>query len=294
MIKIKLTKNYFDDGTHYLAYSCGENSISGMGWKDNQLNSLKNLVDVKTGFYDEKNIEVSDDTMRKIHKMWNSFKSYHLVDNKNDKKIAYPGDMQKSLVDALEKARKNKSFVTLTSGNMETGEAWGDLCDAKGRIGLSRGQDYLYPILVSFKTGYFDEDLDETVGESYDFLSEFHTSDISSYLDNNFLELEDVLDDGGTTIASVVAVQTGLSRIKLEYKHVNFFSKYDFGNTSEEIETITTTCSVISDKTNITKETTKKENRHILFVEGKVYSRHNTKKDLQRFLKASKQINLQS
>ena len=88
-------------------------------------------------------------------------KSYKLVSNGKDKQIAYPLGMSKQLIEALEAARKNKSFITITSGDMETGEAWGDLYDSKGRIGLSRGHQYLFPLLVSFKKGEYDEDLDE-------------------------------------------------------------------------------------------------------------------------------------
>jgi len=44
-------------------------------------------------------------------------KSYKLVNNGSDKQIAYPIGMSDDLIAALEIARKNKSFVTLTSGN---------------------------------------------------------------------------------------------------------------------------------------------------------------------------------
>ena len=55
-------------------------------------------------------------------------KSYKLVNNGSDKQIAYPIGMSDDLIAALETARKNKSFVTLTSGNVvEVGSNIGNL-----------------------------------------------------------------------------------------------------------------------------------------------------------------------
>lgn len=220
-------------------------------------------------------------------------KSYKLVNNGSDKQIAYPIGMSDDLIAALEIARKNKSFVTLTSGNEETGEAWGDLYDSKGRIGLSRGHQYLFPLLVSFKRADYDEELDEEIGESYDFLSELPTQEIAKYFNKNDLEVDDVLDHGGSIISSIVAVQTGLAKTKVIYKHPTFKGK-DFSkeNIKIDTETFTTECKTISDKNDEIKICTKTEKKFTLFVGGNVYSRHDSSEDLYTFLKANKQINL--
>lgn len=294
MTTIKLHKNYFSQGNNFLEYSIGEDAYGGMGWKENQIQEMVLKFNLPEEFLSEEKIEISDTTMSEMHKLWNSFKTYHLIDNGSDLKIAYPGDMQIKLVEALEKARKNVSFVVLSSGNMKTGEAWGDLYDVKGRIGLSRGKDYLFPILVSFKRGEYDEEMNETFGESYDFLSDCNSKDIDDYLDSHKLNLDDVLDNGGGTITSVVAVQSGLKKTTLLYRHQNFTPSKDFNDVRVDTETFTTVCTVKSDKSEEVKETKKVSKKFVLYVEGEIYSRHDSKEDLNRFLRANKQINLTS
>ena len=192
-------------------------------------------------------------------------KSYKLISNGKDKQIAYPLGMSDQLIEALEAARKNRSFVTLTSGDMETGEAWGDLYDSKGRIGLSRGHQYLFPLLVSFKRADYDEELDEEIGESYDFLSELPTQEIAKYLNKYNLEVGDVLDHGGSIISSIVAVQTGLAKTKVIYKHPTFKGK-DFSKENIKIDTevFTIECKTTSDKNDEVKICTKTEKKFTL------------------------------
>ena len=220
-------------------------------------------------------------------------KSYKLISNGKDKQIAYPLGMSDQLIEALEAARKNRSFVTLTSGDMETGEAWGDLYDSKGRIGLSRGHQYLFPLLVSFKRGEYDEDLDEEFGESYDFLSELPTQDIARYMNKNNLDVDDILDRGGSILCSIVVVQTGLAKTKISYKQPTFKGK-DFSkeNIKIDTETFTIECKTSSDKNDEVKTCTKTQKKFTLFVGGEVYSRHDSSEELYAFLKANKQINL--
>lgn len=220
-------------------------------------------------------------------------KSYKLINNGSDKQIAYPLGMSDDLIAALEMARKNRSFVTITSGDMETGEAWGDLYDSKGRIGLSRGHQYLFPLLVSFKRGDYDEELEEEIGESYDFLSELPTQEIARYLNKHDLEVDEVLDSGGSILGSIIAVQTGLAKTKITYKHPTFKGK-DFSkeNIKIDTETFTTECKTTSNKNDEVKICKNIKNMFVLFVDGKVYSRHDSSEDLYSFLKANKQINL--
>lgn len=220
-------------------------------------------------------------------------REYKFIDGGKDKKIAYPGDMSNELVTALEKARVNESFVTLSVGDMKTGESWGDLYDNKGIIGLSRGRDYLYPILVSFKRGAYDEENDIVIGEDYSDLCELSTKEIAEYLDKNDLSLDDVLDSGGGIISSVVAVQTGIKKNKVSYRHP-LFKGIDFSEDNIEIktETLTKTCETVSSLTKEVKTVESIESYFVLFLGGELYSRHSSKKDLKKFLEANRQINL--
>ncbi|MFA7084736.1 MAG: hypothetical protein WC141_09395 [Arcobacteraceae bacterium] len=290
---INLNKNYFGEGHHHVGYSIGENGYSGSGWKENQVNALIEKLNLPKEFLDGEKIEISEEQRAEMFKLKSSFVVYKLIDNGNDKKIAYPEDMPDDLISALETARKNKSFVTLSNGDMQTGEAWGDLFDTKGRIGLSRGRDYMFPLLISFKRADYDEETDTESGESYDFLSEMHTSDIAKYLKENDFEVSDVLSCGGDIIGSVVAVQVGLTKTKVAYKHPTFKGK-DFSpkNIKVEVETLTIECKTTSDKNDEVKTCVKEEKKFTLLVGGEVYSRHNTKDEFDSFLRANRQINL--
>jgi len=219
-------------------------------------------------------------------------KNLRIVEDKSGKKIAYPADMPEDLISALEKARKDELFVMLTSGDMKTGESWGDLYDSKGVIGLSKGRDYYFPLLISFKRGIYDEDSEETIGEDLSHLSDLSVAGLKTYLDERDLPIRSVLDDGGCLLGSVVAVQTGISRPKVVYKHKNFKGK-DFGskNCKIEKEILTISSKIKSSLGTETVENSTKT-RFVLFLDNKVYSRHDTLKDAEEFLKANREINL--
>ena len=85
-------------------------------------------------------------------------KNYKIVEREG-KKIAYPENMDNKVIKILEEARVNRNFLNLIFGNKITGKAWDETFDTKGVIGLSKGSDYYFPILVSFS-------------EDYDFLNE--------------------------------------------------------------------------------------------------------------------------
>lgn len=218
---------------------------------------------------------------------------YKIINNGNDKKIAYPNEMSNELVEVLEKARKNRTFLTITDGDTQTGQSWGDLFDAKGVLGLCRGREYLFPILVSFKRAEYDEDLDEELGESYDFLSELNTKQISEYLDNNDLSLDDVLDNGGSTLSScIVAVRTGLKKTRVVYKHKSFKPSRNFLDYEVVVEEIKTTCESFSSLTKETKKEEKITNKYHLFIEKEKFSAHDSSDDLISFLQANLELNL--
>ena len=85
-------------------------------------------------------------------------KNYKIVEREG-KKIAYPENMDNKVIKILEEARVNRNFLNLIFGNKITGKAWDETFDTKGIIGLSKGSEYYFPILVSFS-------------EDYDFLNE--------------------------------------------------------------------------------------------------------------------------
>ncbi len=218
---------------------------------------------------------------------------YKVINNGTDKKIAYPSEMSDELIEILEKARKNRTFLTITDGDIQTGQSWGDLFGAKGVLGLSRGKEYLFPILVSFKRGEYDEELDEEVGESYDFLSELNTKQISEYLDDNDLSIDDVLDSGGSILSSsIVAVRTGLKKTRVVYKHKSFKPSRNFLDYEVITEEIKTTCESFSSFTKEVKKEEKITNKYHLFIEKEKFSAHDSTDDLISFLQANLELNL--
>lgn len=74
--------------------------------------------------------------------------TYQLIEGDKPMSIAYHKDTNKKVVEALEYCRKNRIRVKLNLGNIETGESWNDVYDVTGYIGLSKGFEAYFPILV--------------------------------------------------------------------------------------------------------------------------------------------------
>lgn len=74
--------------------------------------------------------------------------TYQLIEDNGNLPIAYRENTKKLVVDALEYCRKNRVRIKLTLGNIETGVSWNEEHDTMGYIGLSRGYNARYPILV--------------------------------------------------------------------------------------------------------------------------------------------------
>lgn len=75
-------------------------------------------------------------------------KQYKTVIDGQPLPIAYHIETPDSMVQILETIREGKTRCRYHWGNIETGEDWGDTFDVKGYIGLSRGSEARYPILV--------------------------------------------------------------------------------------------------------------------------------------------------
>ena len=79
---------------------------------------------------------------------------YQLINDGNDLPIAYHVETSQKVIEVMERARKNKSRVQIYYGDIATGKDWHEEHDTTGRIGLSRGRDARYPILVHNTRSY--------------------------------------------------------------------------------------------------------------------------------------------
>lgn len=74
--------------------------------------------------------------------------TYKLIESDKNMPIAYHYATDTEVINALEKARKNKTRVRIYLGNTLTGECWNEEHDIFGYIGLSKGSEAYFPILV--------------------------------------------------------------------------------------------------------------------------------------------------
>lgn len=75
-------------------------------------------------------------------------KDYKVVQDGNDLPIAYNIQTPDDMVRLLEAHRRTKTRMRFHWGDIQTGKDWGEEHDIKGHIGLSRGSEARYPILV--------------------------------------------------------------------------------------------------------------------------------------------------
>jgi len=80
--------------------------------------------------------------------------TYQLIEDGGDLPIAYHAETPQTLINVLERARKNRQRIKLYLGDIETGRDWHEEHDTVGYIGLSRGRDARYPILVYNERSY--------------------------------------------------------------------------------------------------------------------------------------------
>ena len=82
------------------------------------------------------------------HKNGNST-TYQLISDNSDLPIAYHLETPEYLISVLEAARKSRQRIKIHFGDTETGRDWQEEYDTKGYIGLSRGYEARFPILVN-------------------------------------------------------------------------------------------------------------------------------------------------
>ena len=81
------------------------------------------------------------------HKNGNTTK-YNLYPEEGNLPIAYESDTPEQLVKELEICRKNRVRIKVNYGDPETGKSWNEEHQTIGYIGLSRGREARFPILV--------------------------------------------------------------------------------------------------------------------------------------------------
>jgi hypothetical protein len=74
---------------------------------------------------------------------------YQLIQDGENLPIAYHSETSKQLIQVLEYARKNKTRIKVYLGDPKTGKNWNEENDTMGYIGLIRGTNARFPILVN-------------------------------------------------------------------------------------------------------------------------------------------------
>ena len=74
--------------------------------------------------------------------------TYKLIEDRNDLPIAYHEETPEPLIRELETARIARRRIKVYLGDRETGRNWNEEHDTTGTIGLSRGTDARYPLLI--------------------------------------------------------------------------------------------------------------------------------------------------
>lgn len=74
--------------------------------------------------------------------------TYQLIQDGNNLPIAYHVETSAKVIEVMERARKNKERVKIHFGDVTTGKDWNEENDTIGIIGLSRGKNARFPILL--------------------------------------------------------------------------------------------------------------------------------------------------
>lgn len=74
--------------------------------------------------------------------------TYQLIEDGSSLPIAYHLETPKEVINVLENCRKNRIRVKVYLGDIKTGRDWNEENDVTGYIGLSKGSEARFPILV--------------------------------------------------------------------------------------------------------------------------------------------------
>lgn len=73
---------------------------------------------------------------------------YQLIEDTGNLPIAYHEETNIEVIKALERARRNRTRVRIYLGDAKSGKSWNEENDVLGYIGLSKGYEARFPILV--------------------------------------------------------------------------------------------------------------------------------------------------
>jgi hypothetical protein len=74
--------------------------------------------------------------------------TYQLIEDGGNLPIAYHAETPANIIEVMERARKNRTRIKLSYGDINTGKDWNEEFDVTGYIGLSKGYEARFPILV--------------------------------------------------------------------------------------------------------------------------------------------------
>ncbi len=80
--------------------------------------------------------------------------TYQLIEDGSNLPIAYHAETNSKVIEALEFARKTRTRIKVYLGDTATGRDWNEENDTFGYVGLSKGREARYPILVCKKSSY--------------------------------------------------------------------------------------------------------------------------------------------
>lgn len=205
-------------------------------------------------------------------------KKYKLVKSFDNKEILYPENLKNEIIDILEKSRKQETFLLVITGDTDSGKSWNETYDIKGKIGLSKGFDYYFPLMICFK-------------EKYDNLNEKSLKSLRKIINND--NLNKYLNDGGSLIlGNIIGIKNIFTNKEL-YKHPNFHTNYDFYNAKIKKENYNSVTIETNENTNESNKIESKYSKFNLIVKDKtnnkefVYAKFDTNEEAKEFLTMS-------
>ena len=75
--------------------------------------------------------------------------TYQLIEGNKPMPIAYNLGTSQQVINAIERARINRTRIRIYLGDIITGKCWNEENDIAGYVGLSKGNKAYYPILVN-------------------------------------------------------------------------------------------------------------------------------------------------
>lgn len=81
-------------------------------------------------------------------------RTYQLINAEKSMPIAYNEKTNEKVIAAIERARINRQRIRIYLGDTETGKCWNEEHNIMGYVGLSKGYEAYFPILVYNERSY--------------------------------------------------------------------------------------------------------------------------------------------